>query len=164
MEQNNFTTTIHVTATPGQVFEAVTNVRGWWSQELEGGTAQLNDVFLYHYKDVHICKIQLIEVVPNKRVVWLVLDNYFNFISDQNEWKGTNVIFDINTADDSTRLQFTHQGLVPADECYPICHDAWTNYIQNSLYQLITTGKGAPNPREGGFNEELLQKWNLQPA
>jgi len=34
-------------------------------------------------------------------------------------------------------------------ECYEICQDAWTNYIQNSLSDLITTGKGQPNAKEG---------------
>jgi len=50
---------------------------------------------------------------------------------------------------------------VPAYECYKICFDAWTNYIQNSLRNLITTGKGQPNPKEGGFNDALLKKWEI---
>ncbi|MGJ7029904.1 SRPBCC family protein [Niabella hirudinis] len=162
MQQNDFTTTIRVTETPEQVFNAINNVRGWWSEEILGPTAHLHDEFLYHYKDVHICKLKLIEVVPGKRVVWLVLDNAFNFVNDQSEWNDTKVIFDITVKDGHTELHFTHQGLVPSHECYAICHDAWTNYIQNSLYQLITTGKGGPNAREGGFNEELLKKWKMQ--
>lgn len=162
MQHNDFTTTIRVTETPEQVFNAVNDVRGWWSEEIQGPTANLDDEFLYHYKDVHICKLKLIEVVPGKRVVWLVMDNHFNFVNDQSEWKDTKVIFDITTRDGYTVLHFTHEGLVPAHECYAICHDAWTNYIQNSLYQLITTGKGTPNAREGGFNEELLKKWKMQ--
>jgi len=36
-------------------------------------------------------------------------------------------------------------GLVPEYECYDICQNAWTNYIQNSLRNLIVTGKGQPN-------------------
>ncbi|SDC49840.1 SRPBCC family protein [Niabella drilacis] len=162
MQHNDFTTTIQVTETPGQVFNAVNNVRGWWSEEVRGSTAQLNDEFLYHYKDVHICKLKLTEVIPGKKVVWLVLDNSFNFIQNPEEWKNTRIIFEIAAKDGGTELRFTHQGLVPQDECYNICRDAWTNYIRSSLYQLITTGKGQPNPKEGGFNSELLKKWNIQ--
>ena len=42
----------------------------------------------------------------------------------------------------------THQGLVPEYECFEICRDAWTSYIQNSLRNLIVTGKGQPNGKE----------------
>lgn len=162
MPTNNFTVTIEVEQTPEQVFNAVNNVRGWWSEEVEGGTEKLNDEFLYHFKDVHIAKMKLVEVVPSSKVVWLVLENYFNFTNDKTEWKNTRIIFDITRKGDRTQLVFTHVGLVPAYECYKICFDAWTNYITNSLYDLITTGKGKPNPKEGGFNAGLMEKWNLQ--
>ena len=159
MATNDFNTTILVDQSPKEVFDAVNNVRGWWSEEVEGGTEKLNDEFRYHYKDVHICRMRLVEVIPNKRVVWLVLDNYFNFVQDQEEWKDTKVIFEISTKDSKTELHFTHQGLIPQHECFEICRDAWTNYIQNSLRDLIATGKGQPNPKEGGFNEQLLQEY-----
>jgi hypothetical protein len=32
-----------------------------------------------------------------------------------------------------------------AYECFDICSNAWTTYIQKSLRDLITTGKGKPN-------------------
>jgi hypothetical protein len=108
--------------------------------------------------------MKLVEVIPDKKVVWLVLDNYFSFIKDQSEWKGTKVIFEISEKDGQTQLHFIHQGLVPQYECYEICHDAWSNYIKNSLRNLITTGKGQPNPKEGGFNSQLLEKFHIQEA
>ena len=145
MENQDFTTTLIVDQSPEKVFNAINNVRGWWSEEIEGNTSKLNDEFSYHFEDVHRCKIKLIEVVPNKKVVWLILDNYFKFTKDASEWKGTKVIFDIVEKDGKTELHFMHQGLVPTYECYQICKDAWTNYIHNSLANLITTGKGKPN-------------------
>jgi len=161
MSNQDFTTTIVVDQSSKQVFDAINNVRGWWSEEIEGGTEKLNDIFLYHYKDVHMSKMKLIEVDPNKKVVWLVLDNYFSFIKDETEWVGTKVIFEIVEKDGKTQLRFTHYGLTPQYECYDICNEGWTNYIRNSLYKLITTGKGAPNPKEGGFNNALLKKWAI---
>ena len=143
----DFTTTILVDQGPEEVFDAVRNVRGWWSEEIEGDTGQLNDEFDYHYKEVHRCKMKLIEVVPRKKVVWLVLDNYFNFTKDKSEWKGTKIIFEISVLNGKTQMRFTHEGLVPDYECYNICFNAWTKYIQQSLNSLITTGKGQPNPR-----------------
>ncbi|MES2484440.1 MAG: SRPBCC domain-containing protein, partial [Bacteroidota bacterium] len=146
--QKDYTTNFEVSQSPAQVFEAITNVRGWWSQEVEGGTSKKGDVFDYHYKDIHRCKMQLMEVVPNKKVVWEVLENNFNFTQDKSEWIGTKIVFDITEKNGKTQVTFTHQGLVPAYECYNICNDAWTGYINGSLKSLIETGKGKPNPKE----------------
>jgi len=161
MEHSDFTTTFIVDQTPEQVFKAVNNVRGWWSESVEGVTDRLGEAFLYYYKDVHICKMKIVELVPNERVVWLVLENQFNFTTDKTEWKGNRIVFDISGVGEKTQLRFTQEGLVPAYECYNVCHDAWTSYIQGSLKDLITTGKGKPNAREGGLNAELIEKWKL---
>lgn len=148
MQQQDFTVTLLTDHTAHEAFNAINNVRGWWSEEVKGGTDKLHDEFDYHYKDVHSCRMRITELVPDKKVVWLVLDNYFNFIKDQSEWKGNTIHFDISPEGNQTRIRFTHQGLVPAYECYEICFNAWTDYLQNSLLQLITTGKGKPNPKE----------------
>ena len=80
MNNQDFTTTILVDQTPEEAFNAINNVRGWWSEEIEGSTDKLNDEFKYHYEDVHRCKIKLIEVVPDKKVglagTWKLLQFY----------------------------------------------------------------------------------------
>ena len=145
MATKDFTTTILVDNTPEEVFNAINNVRGWWSEEIEGSTDTLNSEFDYHYEDVHRCKIKIVELVPNKKIVWSVLDNYFKFTKDKSEWKGTKIIFDIAKKENKTEMRFTHEGLVPTYECYEICRDAWTGYIQKSLRNMITSGIGQPN-------------------
>ena len=155
MDSNNFTTTFLVKQSPAEVFNSINNVRGWWSEEIEGGTNQLNDEFTYRYEDVHSCKMKLIEVVPFKKVVWLVLDNYFSFTSDKSEWIGNKIIFEITAKGDKTHIRFTQEGLVPEYECFDVCEKAWTDYLQNSLKNLIISGKGAPNPKEGKLTHEL---------
>src|SRR4051794_20335073 len=107
MTTSNFTTTIVVDEAPQKVFNAINNVRGWWSEEIEGNTEKLNDDFTYHYKDIHISKMKLKEVIPNRRVVWLVLDNQFNFTKDKSEWNGNKIVFEITEKDNKTELQFT---------------------------------------------------------
>lgn len=161
MSTENFSTTILVDQTPGVVFNAVANPRGWWSEEIEGGTAKQGDVFKYHYQDVHACTIKLTEVVPDKKIVWHVEENYFKFTKDKSEWTGNNIVFDITSRGNQTELRFTQEGLVPSYECYDVCNEAWTNYIRKSLYELITTGKGEPNPKEGGFNADITKRKNL---
>lgn len=147
-KNQDFTTSILVEQSPAIALEALTNPRGWWSENIKGGTAQLNDEFDYSYNNDHTCKMRLTEVLPNEKVVWLVLDNYFSFEHGENEWKGTKISFDITTEGDKTKVSFTHHGLVPAFGCFEVCSNAWTFYIKESLYELISTGKGKPNPKE----------------
>ncbi len=144
----SFTTTLLVDQTPKAVFDAINNPRGWWSQEIDGRTDKLGAEFKYHYQDVHRSKFKITEFVPGKKVVWHVLDNYFNFVKDKKEWIGTDVVFEIARKGDKTEIQFTHKGLVPAYECYGVCSEAWGSYITGSLRDLIATGKGKPNPLE----------------
>ncbi len=148
MPDKNYTATISVDKTTEQALDAVRNVRGWWSEEIEGSIDKLGDEFTYHYKDVHRCKMKLTELIPGKKVVWLVLDNYFNFTQDKTEWKGTKVIFEVSRKGGNTEICFTHEGLVPEYECFDVCSNAWGSYINGSLRSLITTGKGRPNPKE----------------
>lgn len=145
MTTQDFTTTILVDQSPEAVFNAINDPRAWWSEGITGSTAKLNDVFEYGYEDVHTCKMKLTVVVPNKKVTWHVLENYFKFTKDKSEWIGTNITFEISEKDTKTKLVFTHHGLVPEYECFDICRNAWTQYIQSSLYKLITMGKGEPN-------------------
>jgi hypothetical protein len=157
MTTQNFTTTFSVDRSLEEVFKAINNVRGWWSEEIEGPTDKLGAEFTFHYQDVHRCKIQITELVRGKKVVWLVLDNYFNFTADKTEWKGTKVIFEVSKKDGKTQLRFTHEGLVPEYECFNICSNAWGSYINGSLRSLIETGKGRPNPREVGTGEKATR-------
>lgn len=145
MHTDHFTISFLVDQTPEEVFNAVTNVRGWWSQALEGNSAKLNDEFSYRHGDFHYSKHRLTEVVPNERVVWLTLDSKLTFVKEQNEWNGTTMVFDISGEADKTRLVVTHVGLVPAFECFNACSKGWTHYLQNSLLPLITTGTGKPD-------------------
>src|SRR4030095_7922097 len=160
MKASDFTTTLLVDQSPKEVFNAINNVRGWWSEEIEGSTDKLNAEFNYHYLDVHRSKMKITELIPDKKVVWLVEENYFSFTKDKSEWTGTKIIFEISQKDNKTQVVFTHQGLVPEYECFEICQDAWTTYIQHSLRSLIETGKGQPNNSETPrtADEEKLQK------
>ncbi len=148
MFDQDFTTTFLVDQTPEEAFAAINNVRGWWSVEIDGNTDKLGAEFKYHYQDVHRCTFKITEFVPGKKVVWHVLDNYFNFVQDKTEWTGTDVVFEIAQKGDKTEVYFTHVGLVPAYECYDVCANAWGSYITSSLRNLMTTGKGQPNPIE----------------
>lgn len=142
MKNENFMTTIWVDQSPAEVFNAVNNPRLWWSESINGNTDKLNDEWTYHFEDSHRCKMKTIELIPNKKIVWLVEENYFKFTKDSTEWAGNEITFEISRQGDKTQLVFTQVGLVPAYECYHVCRDAWTGFVQKSLQSLITTGQG----------------------
>lgn len=157
----NYTTTITVDKNISGAFNSIKNFRAWWSEEIEGNTDKVGETFFYHYKDVHLCKIKLIEMVADKKLVYQVTDNEFNFTKDKTEWINTKLIFDVSTEEGKTKIVFTHDGLVPEYECYNVCNDAWTIYMQGSLKNFIETGTGKPNRKEGGLNAYLVEKWGL---
>lgn len=145
MENQDFTTTFLVDKSANDAYNAINNPRAWWSEDIVGTTDSVNGEWSYHYQDLHRCEMKVIELIPDRKVVWLVTDNYFNFTTDKTEWIGTKVIFDISKEGGQTQVRFTHEGLVPDYECYEICYNAWSGYLNNSLRPLIETGIGAPN-------------------
>ena len=148
MNKQDLTATIMVDQTPKEAFDAILNIKKWWSENIEGETEKIGDEFTYSAKELHRCKMRLVTLVPNEKIEWQVLENYFSFTLDQSEWVDTRISFDITTEDGKTKIQFTHIGLIPGHECYDVCEGAWTDYITNSLYCLITTGTGYPNSKE----------------
>jgi len=146
---SDYTTSFAVHAPPLRAFEAILDVRGWWSQEVVGETDRVAGEFDYHYQDVHRCRVRVTELVPSRKVAWEVLENHFNFTRDQAEWTGTHIVFEISERVDGAEIRFRHVGLVPRYECYDVCSNAWQGYLHGSLRKLIETGTGQPNPKDG---------------
>ena len=133
--------TLLVDQTPEEAFNAVNNVRGWWTGDIEGSTDKLNDEFTYRYKDFHYSKQKITEFIPGKKIVWLVTDSFLDFLKNKSEWNDTKITFDIAKKGGKTEVRFTHLGIAPGVECYDKCSNAWGSYINNSLRNLITKGK-----------------------
>ena len=143
MEKQDFTTTILVDQTPTHAFNAINNVREWWSKNVDGNTEKLNDVFTYLSRDTWVT-FKIIESVTDKKIVWRVTDCYLPSFKDKTEWKNTDVVFEISEHENSTQINFTHIGLVPEVECYNACIKGWTQYVTVSLLNLLSKGKGQP--------------------
>ena len=145
MKNENFTATFSVDQTPKQAFDAINNVRGWWSGEVEGETDKLGAEFTYRYKDVHRTTQKITELVPGRKVVWHVTESDLSFVKEKDEWTGTDIIFDISSKDGKTEVRFTHAGLASQNECYGNCSNAWGLLIRGNLRNLISTGMNQPD-------------------
>ena len=146
MSKQDFSVTLSVDQTPEEVFDAINNVSGWWSGEIDGDTARLGAEFIYSVGDVHRSKQRITELVPGKKIVWHIVDARLGFVKDKSEWKGTDIVFEIARKDAKTEVRFTHVGLVPAFECYDSCSNAWGMLVSRNLRNLIATGKPQPSP------------------
>ncbi|MGN6616135.1 MAG: SRPBCC family protein [Ilyomonas sp.] len=141
MKHNNYTATIEVTQSPKEVFNTINNVTKWWSKDFDGSSTKLNDEFVINHPGQHDSKQKLIEIIPGKKIAWLVTESKLNWLDDnKEEWTNTKMIFEISTNGDKTVLHFTHEGLVPEQECYVQCEKGWNIIIKDWLVHFITVG------------------------
>lgn len=143
MENKSFNATIEVINAPEEIFQSITkDVATWWGgKDLSGKSISLNDEFIVNHPGAHYSKQKLIEVIPNKKVVWLVTESKLSWLKNQDEWTNTKMIFEITAKEHSYLLNFTHEGLVPKKESYERCSQGWNMVIKDWLYNLIMYGK-----------------------
>jgi len=145
MAKKDFTAIIELEKPSQYVFKTITDdVAKWWGgKDLEGSSAKLNDEFVIHHPGAHYSKQKLVEVIPDKKIVWLITESELSWLEkDKNEWTNTKMIFEISVEGDKTLLRFTHEGLVPEKECYEKCaHMGWDIVIKDWLFNFINTGK-----------------------
>jgi hypothetical protein len=124
-----------------KIFESLLDTRVWWSglysEKIEGTSNKLSDEFTFKAGDgAHYSKQRLTELIPNKKIVWLVVESNLTFLKNSGEWTGTRLCFDIFGKGNKSQIRFTHFGLVPAIESYDGCARAWTKYLENFAKKL----------------------------
>nr|WP_294859739.1 SRPBCC domain-containing protein [uncultured Fluviicola sp.] len=138
----DFTFTVTTDKTPQEVFQAIKQVRSWWSglyeEEFTGDSEKLGDEFSFRAGGgAHYSKQKLVELVPNEKIVWLITESDFTFIEKADEWTGTKLVFEISEKDGKTQLVFTHEGLTPEVECYDACAPAWSQYLKEKFLPFV---------------------------
>lgn len=144
MNEQNYNCHIGANVTAKEAFNAICKVSEWWATDLTGNSIKSGDVFTVRFGETSVT-FKIVEVIPNKKIVWLVTDCYLPWLKDTKEWKGTRLNWEISAGKGSTLISFTHIGLVPVLECYNDCKEGWDFHVGISLFKLLTEHKGIPN-------------------
>ncbi len=119
-----------------EVFNALTNLSGWWPEEYVGESPQMNTEFILRTGDTHYSKNKIIEYVPDKKFAWLTTESIRT--TDNYDWSGTKMIFELTHQNNNTLLTFTYDGVVLENEserliqiCDMTMKDMFYNYLMN---------------------------------
>jgi hypothetical protein len=146
MKKNDFTSSISAKISANEAIKKISNVPEWWGITFTGNSEKQNEKFTVKMGADSFFNFTVAELIPGKRVIWLVTDCNMPWYSDKKEWANTKLIFDLAENGGVTELNFTHEGLTPDVECYKDCEPGWTHWIQTSLFSYLTNGKGIFRP------------------
>jgi len=141
--QQDFSYSLMVNASAKEAMKKIAQVNLWWAKDFKGHADKLNDEFSVHFGDTFV-NFRISEVIPDKKIAWLVTECNLHWINDKKEWKNTECIWTLTENGGNTQIDFVHKGLTPEVECYDSCKPGWTHHIKDSLLKLIDEGKGFP--------------------
>ena len=112
---------IQVQAPLSKVYDAIATQEGlcsWWTadsvvESREGGSAEFG-----FNKRATLFRMRVKELVPESRVVWTCL-------GDVDEWKGTELTWDISQSEDGAVLRFKHGGWKSVGGYFGLCNSTW---------------------------------------
>lgn len=137
MKTSGYQANLSVNTSAAEVFRSINDVATWWTKNLEGNSRQLDDVFTVRFGETFIT-LKIVELVPDEKISWQVLDCHKHWLRDPKEWKGTRIDWEISTNATGTHIGFSHVGLVPSLECFDACSNAWGQYLQELV--ALTSG------------------------
>src|ERR1044072_6916382 len=90
-KQNDFSYSFTVKAAAKDAMKMISKVDLWWAINFKGKAAKLNDKFSVYFggPDETFVDFKISEVIPEKKIVWLVTDCNLHWINDKKEWKKT---------------------------------------------------------------------------
>ncbi len=132
---------IKTPATAKEAFAKISQVPWWWSKDFEGSSSKPGDVFTVRFKNGARYTIRISQFIPDKKIIWDVIDADQTWHEDRDEWNGTKMIWEISPEMNGSTVTMTHQGLLPNLECYEKCTKGWDYLLnQEGLYKILILG------------------------
>ena len=133
-----YTVEIELAKIPSDIFNHVIDLKKWWPENFEGEDIKLNSEFEFQTGDSHYSKNKVIEFVPDKKLVWLTTKSIRK--TDNFDWTGTKMIFELIPKDNNTILKFTYDGVVLENE-YKRLVQICDMTVKELFYNFIIKGK-----------------------
>lgn len=134
-----YTVEMEIAKSPKDVFNHLINLKKWWPEDFEGEDIKLNSEFALGIGDSHYSKSKVIEFIPGKKLAWLTTESIRK--TDNFQWTGTKMIFELTPKDANIILKFTYDGVVfenEYDRLIQICDMT----LKEMFYNFIIYGKG----------------------
>ncbi len=140
----DYHTCITADITPKEALDKIGRVSEWWATNFEGSSQKLNDIFTVRFGSGDMYKVKVSEFIPDKKIVWQVIDSNQTWVANATEWTGTKIAWEVSTQKDGMRIDMTHIGLVPGIDCYNRCKQGWDYLLHKSLFRYLTENIGLP--------------------
>ena len=135
---------VGVKASPGQAYDALTEVRQlakWWTPDTRGSGNKIGDTLEFWFGD--FCeKFTVTALEPGRAIVWKAPKG-----QGAPEWEGTEVTFTLSKDEKQTFIRFRHSGWRENNDFHAHCSTRWAVFLL-SLKELLETGKGRPIPND----------------
>ena len=110
-----YSVAIEVAKSPGCVFKRIIDLSKWWIEKFVGEEVKPGSVFILKLGEGHYSKNKVIEFAPDKKFAWITTESKRN--TDNFDWTGTKMIFDLRPKGNHTIITFTYDGVVlPKDQ------------------------------------------------
>jgi len=144
---NSYSKSVTITGTKDEIFKSLTlNIDKWWG-EIDHPADKLESTFKVSFGEA-FWVFKVIEFQKNWMLTWECIESnqvHAGLKGVKEEWLGTKLHWNISSKDNqTTTVDFLHEGLVPAFNCYDVCSIAWDYFITDSLKSYIEKGIGKP--------------------
>jgi uncharacterized protein YndB with AHSA1/START domain len=122
------------------VYRALTTLPGlaaWWTTDTRGSAA-VGGVIEFIFGTRGYINMKVIELDPDQRVVWQVVDG-------PQDWIGSAVSFDLKQEGEQTTVLFKQQGWKEQSEFMHHCSTKWATFLL-SLKAAVESGRGRAFP------------------
>ena len=137
---------IIVETSQSELYQALTERQGlgaWWTKNKAASDVGGIIHFEFGPNGEHKVDMQIIELIPAKKVVWKCVTG---------PWQGIGEFtFDIQPDERGAVLRFAHKGWREADDFYMHCNCKWGFFLGVSLKGYLESGQGKPHPFDPDF-------------
>ena len=128
-----------IEAAPESVFEAICHreaLSRWWTGDVRAEPVVGSLAEFGFYDRAIVITFRIEELEPAERIRWLCTQG-------PAEYLGSEVVFDLESADSATRVRFEHRRLKGDEGFLAHAQQSWARVL-SSLRSYVETGEGSP--------------------